>query len=88
MRVIVTRPQTEATAWVQALCAAGLDAVALPLIDIAPLPLPPTSSAQSAMRMNYTAWMFVSPNAVRFFLGRKEKVPIINHGQLQKQERI
>ena len=33
-RVIVTRPEREARAWVQALAGHGLDAVALPLIDI------------------------------------------------------
>jgi uroporphyrinogen-III synthase len=37
-RVIVTRPQAQALPWVESLRAAGVDAVALPLIDIVPIP--------------------------------------------------
>ena len=36
MRVIVTRPETEAPRWVEALRGQGVDAVALPLIRISP----------------------------------------------------
>lgn len=36
LRLIVTRPREQALPWVQALRAAGIDAQALPLIDIAP----------------------------------------------------
>ncbi|MFY8054771.1 MAG: uroporphyrinogen-III synthase, partial [Limnohabitans sp.] len=37
MRVLVTRPLNEASAWVTALTAAGHEAIALPLIDIGPV---------------------------------------------------
>ena len=36
MRVLVTRPISEAAPWVAGLAAAGHDAVALPLIEISP----------------------------------------------------
>jgi len=36
MRIIVTRPAAQAAAWVRSLAARGVDAVALPLIEIAP----------------------------------------------------
>ncbi len=58
-RVLVTRPQPEASAWAQALSEAGHEAFALPLIDIVALPPAapvPLSAAQ--------ALMFVSPQAV------------------------
>jgi uroporphyrinogen-III synthase len=71
MRCIVTRPQPQALALVATLRAAGLDAVALPLIEIAPV-------ADAAPL--HRAWrglaacafvMFVSANAVaRFFAER------------------
>ncbi len=57
--------------WAQALCAAGIDAVPLPLIDIAP---PPSAAAVDA------AWselarqrlaVFVSPNAADSFMARR-----------------
>lgn len=71
MRVIVTRPLAQAVDWVSHLRALAIDAVALPLIGIAPVVDP------SALR---SAWhglarqrlvMFVSPNAAeRFFAQR------------------
>lgn len=68
MRVIVTRPRAQADAVVAALQARGVDAVVLPLIDIAP-----AADAQPVRR----AWrtldahalvMFVSANAVQHFM--------------------
>jgi uroporphyrinogen-III synthase len=71
MRVIVTRPAAEAAEWLQALRAHGLDAVGLPLIDIAgpadPLPL----QRAWARIDSYRAAMFVSANAVRGFFAAK-----------------
>lgn len=71
MRVIVTRPQPQADAWVAGLVAAGLDAVALPLIEIAaaadPAPLAAAWNDLAAIDLA----IFVSPNAAdRFFAAR------------------
>ena len=46
-RLIVTRPRAQAGAWVEQLIARGIDAVAVPLIEIAPPPDP---------RRSATAW--------------------------------
>lgn len=71
LRVIVTRPAEQAAAWVHALNDAGIDAVALPLIEIAP---PENAAAVD------DAWrrlpmrrlvVFVSPNAVERFFARR-----------------
>lgn len=71
MRVIVTRPLREAREWVAQLSAAGLDALALPLIQIDPVP-DPTAVQQAWQRLaDYAAVMFVSANAVeQFFAAR------------------
>src|SRR5207249_4303300 len=71
LQVLVTRPQPQADAWVERLRAAGLDAQALPLIDVA---------AAKDARLVQDAWaalprdamaVFVSPNAVaQFFAAR------------------
>jgi uroporphyrinogen-III synthase len=67
-RVIVTRPEREAQAWVQALQALGVPSESLPLIEIAGLQDPsPLTSAWQAMPQ-YLAVMFVSANAVRHFM--------------------
>ena len=65
MRVIVTRPAAEAAEWVDALRSRGVDAVALPLIEIAP-----AAEAKPLLQAwghigTYRAAMFVSANAVR-----------------------
>lgn len=71
MRVIVTRPEREARQWVIELSASGLDAVALPLIDIGPV-----DDQSELLRVwdhlqDYAGVMFVSGNAVRYFFGAK-----------------
>lgn len=75
-RVIVTRPAREAGRWVDDLNAAGLDAVALPLIEIAPMAdTEPLRTAWSRLA-NYAAVMFVSANAVEeFFRQRPSEAP-------------
>jgi uroporphyrinogen-III synthase len=71
MRVIVTRPALQALPWVERLQALGVDAVALPLIDIA--------AAEDSAPLD-AAWhglagqslvMFVSANAVAHFFARR-----------------
>ena len=67
MRVIVTRPAAQSDTWVQALRQAGHDALAIPLIEIAP---PPDADAVTALwrRIHtFDALMFVSANAVQHF---------------------
>lgn len=69
MRVIVTRPRLEANRWVQSLHQAGLDAVALPLIAIAPANGNDAAAVQNAWNRlhDFDALMFVSSNAVEHF---------------------
>lgn len=81
MRIIVTRPQAQATAWVDALQHAGLDAVSLPLIHI--LPVADTTALQAAWRtpQQWDAWMFVSTNAIDgFFAARPEEISLPMQG--------
>jgi uroporphyrinogen-III synthase len=67
MRVIITRPAGDAPAWVDALQAAGHQALALPLIDVGP-----ASNSQPVLQAwaqwsDFQAVMFVSAQAVRYF---------------------
>lgn len=88
MRVIVTRPASQAAAWVTGLRQGGLDAVALPLIGIAPpQDLEPVRQAWREVHAAHEVHavgvadqpaglslvMFVSANAVeQFFAARPE----------------
>lgn len=75
MRVLVTRPQREATAWVRDLCAAGHQAEALPLIAIEPVT--ERSAERAALDVawaqlgQYAHVMFVSANAVLGFFAAR-----------------
>jgi uroporphyrinogen-III synthase len=76
MRVIVTRPAAQAASWVHALQQQGIDAHALPLIEIAPAADP--CEADEAWRALPSRQMvvFVSPNAAEQFLsGRLVDAP-------------
>lgn len=71
MRVIVTRPERDAQRWVQDLSQRGLDALALPLIDIRP-----AAHQQAVLQAwqelaPFTAAMFVSGNAVEEFFAAR-----------------
>ena len=66
-RVLVTRPQPQADAWVRRLCSAGLPAKALPLIEIGPAPDPVAVRTMAAGLRAGMLVMFVSPNAVSQF---------------------
>ncbi len=83
-RVIVTRPAREAQRWVNDLKAAGVDAVALPLIGIAPA----GEAALEAMRAHraaagaFRALMFVSAAAASYFF--ETKVAETTTGRAQK----
>lgn len=67
MRVIVTRPGPQALSWVNTLRAAGLEALALPLIDIAGPPNPEAVRVAWQRLHAFDALMFVSANAVQQF---------------------
>ena len=68
MRLIVTRPRAQAEPLVAELQLAGLDAAALPLIDIAPVSDPlPLQRAWQALPQ-FALLMFVSANAVQHFM--------------------
>ena len=70
-RVIVTRPGREAQAWADALQSLGVPCEALPLIEIAALP--DASALVQAWQAvpDHLAVMFVSANAVRFFMAAR-----------------
>jgi len=71
MRVIVTRPRREAQRWVADLAAAGHEALALPLIEVAP-PADPAPVRQAWAKLgDYAAVMFVSANAADYFFASK-----------------
>lgn len=71
VRLLVTRPAAQARDWVERLAAAGLDAQALPLIEIADAPDPAAVEAAWRALPGYRLAVFVSPNAVeRFFAAR------------------
>lgn len=71
-RVLVTRPVREAERWVADLRLRGMDAVALPLMAIAPAAkLEPLHEAWRRLA-DYAAVMFVSGNAVTHFFAQCE----------------
>lgn len=70
-RVIVTRPGREAQAWADALLARGVPCDALPLIEIAALPDPKDLVQAWWDAARHMALMFVSANAVRFFMAAR-----------------
>jgi uroporphyrinogen-III synthase len=70
LRLLVTRPQPQADAWVQALRAGGADAHALPLLAIEAEPA--ASLAPAWRRLHDQALVvFVSPNAVASFFAAR-----------------
>lgn len=68
-RVLVTRPQEDAQRWVAQLQSQGVQAEALPLLDIRPLMNAPALAACRQGLGRYAALMFVSGNAVTHLLG-------------------
>ncbi len=74
MRVIVTRPARDAQRWVLDLSALGLEALALPLINIGPVDDPADIARAWQHLDDYIAVMFVSGNAVDYFF--KEKLAL------------
>ena len=68
MRLIITRPRAQADALVAQLRALGVDALALPLIDIVPLPDPAPLQRAWQTLPEHALLMFVSANAVQQFM--------------------
>lgn len=81
MRVIVTRPGPQAGQWVRALRDAGLEALALPLIEIAGPPDPQAVLESWQDLPALDALMFVSANAVEQFFALKP--PGLDAGDLR-----
>lgn len=69
LRIVVTRPAAQAQPWVEALRGRGVDAVALPLIEIGPPPDPVAVEAAWRALPGCAFVMFVSANAVQQFFG-------------------
>jgi uroporphyrinogen-III synthase len=73
VRVIVTRPATQSADWVARLQARGIEAVALPLMAIAPASDTSPIEAAWAHLAEHHLVVFVSPNAaVQFFAHRPQ----------------
>ncbi len=70
-RVIVTRPAEQAAAWVERLGARGIEAVALPLIAIAPAADRAPLAAAWAGLATRRLVVFVSPSAVASFFAAR-----------------
>ena len=79
MKVIVTRPRREADVWVKQLRGLQLDAVALPLIHIGE-PKDASGVVQAWQNLHqYSALMFVSSNAVRYFYQSNEHLASVKY---------
>ena len=77
MRVIVTRPAREAQRWVQDLSAQGLQAQALPLIEVGPVADPAAVQQAWQHLADYVGVMFVSGNAAEhFFMSKPPLAPV------------
>jgi uroporphyrin-3 C-methyltransferase len=80
-RALVTRPEPEARRWADQLCAGGIEAEALPLIEIIP-PVDPQPVRQAwALLGSYAAVMFVSAHAVEQFFEQKPHLPSVQWSQ-------
>jgi uroporphyrinogen-III synthase len=66
MQLLVTRPQPQADEWVASLCAQGVSAQALPLIEIVTERDPAAAAAWSTLAAHRLV-VFVSPNGVHSF---------------------
>lgn len=65
-QVVVTRPEQDANAWVQALNEAGLQTIRFPLLELTEFLTTPSAMEALVHLRRSQAVMFVSANAVRF----------------------
>ena len=81
MRVIVTRPEGDARRWIASLQAHGLEALALPLLAIAPVDEVQVLRQAWQQMAAYSAVMFVSGNAVtHFFACKPQAISVFTAG--------
>jgi uroporphyrinogen-III synthase len=71
VRILVTRPAAQAEEWVAQLQRAGLDAIALPLMAIAPAHDPAAVRQAQAELPSLQLVFFVSPNAAEWFFSQQ-----------------
>jgi len=81
MRVIITRPASDAHAWVEAVQAAGHQALTLPLIEVAPVSHRQPVLQAWAQWADWQAVMFVSAQAVRYFFESQPEALRLGGGQ-------
>ncbi len=81
MRVVITRPIGDAQAWVEALQAAGHDALTLPLIEVGPATHRQPVAQAWAQWAEFQAVMFVSAQAVRYFFDSQPAAMRADAGQ-------
>jgi len=88
MRVIVTRPQREARRWVLDLSAQGLQAVALPLIEVGPVDDAGDLERAWHQLADYVGVMFVSGNAVDYFFRSNQALAAVFIAQAAIKTRV
>ncbi len=88
MRVVVTRPQSDAQSWVQGLAGAGFEPLVLPLIGISAMPETVPLQHAWLTLADYAAVMFVSGNAVKHFFASKPPVALLFSAQSATKTRV
>ena len=87
MRVVVTRPESDAQSWVQGLQGAGFEPLLLPLIDIGPVQETVPLQQAWIKLADYAAVMFVSGNAVKHFFASKPPIALVFNEHLATKTR-
>ena len=81
-RALITRPEPEASQWVQALAAQGVHAEAFPLICIGPAPDVARLREIRQRLSDYRALLFVSGNAARHFFDENTAAALLQQTQV------
>ena len=76
MKLVLTRPEAEATAWAPALSQAGHQVLGLPLLGFGPAPQPQALQDVWQTAHTFHAAMFVSSQAVRSFFAARGSHPV------------
>jgi uroporphyrinogen-III synthase len=88
MRVIVTRVQPQAQVWASSLSALGHPAIALPLIEVAPLADKRRVIEAWEHWEDYNAVMFVSAAAVTYFFKEKPPATLVEQARAAINTRV